>query len=105
MELHDIIDPDNRPPGCRPLAAAIGINGHICRQERLQLLHVAVAGRRKERRCELKAAFLGHMKARALRPDVGARPAANLAALRRLPTYRLGAPLEPHPSSFVAKKT
>src|SRR5215831_8317026 len=104
MELHDIVDSDNRLPGCGPLAASIGINGHIRGQQRLQLVHVAAAGRREERSGDLKTALPGHMKAGARRADMSPRAARKLTACGRLASDRLCDLLEAHAEHVVEKK-
>jgi len=104
MELHAVVEPDNRLQRRRRLAAAIGIDGDVRRQERSQLLHVAAAGRHEEGSGDLLAAFLGHGKAGAGRAEVGPRAAGKLAAGRRRTTDGPGDLLEADAEHVVEEK-
>ena len=46
---HDVLEPGDRRRPSRRLAAAIGVDGDVRREQRAQALHVAVAGRGEER--------------------------------------------------------
>src|SRR5215813_6235650 len=83
MDLYDTVEPDNRSPRCR---------------------HVAAAGRGEERVCNLKAAFPGYLKAWTRRADMGPRAAGKLAACGRLTADRLGDLFEGHAEHVMEKK-
>src|SRR5262249_39048339 len=57
---HDVIEPGGRRLSSRRLAAAIGVEGYVRREQRAQAFHVAVPGRGEEGFRDLKATFPRH---------------------------------------------
>jgi hypothetical protein len=84
MDLHDGIEAENWLHGCRPLAAAVGMNTDIGRQHRGKRFHVAAARGGEESLGRLKAAVFVDLEARPRLADMGARPRSELAAGRRI---------------------
>src|SRR5579875_1168996 len=104
VEPDDRVETNNRVWRSRDLSTAVGISDDIFREERSQLLHVAVARRREERVRDLETTFLQQWKAWACRTDVLPGTTGELAACRGFATDRLGDFLKVEPEYVMEEK-
>src|SRR3984893_18596469 len=81
---HDVVESGDRRSVSRRLAAAIGIDGDVRREQRAQALHLAISGRGEEGFRDLEAPFPRYWVAWAVCTNMGTGATCQLATRGRI---------------------